>query len=279
MAEPSTSGTLSENDYIITVLSEKLNEMINNVNINISEIIDYMYKYYEYNLKKKFTEKRLSELLNDERGLKLFMSDKFKCPYGGDPKGKINYAIIHSNICESIFDIIIEDNNPHLFHIAAASGRYNLLVKLYEFNNDFINYVHPKTKDNCFHSGILSKNLDIMKFAYSIKPEFLYIPFLDGHTPFGMVCFKGTVEMIQWMHSIDQTLYITNISPFVQRSPLEDLCNYCAISKIKFLFMIDRNVFNKDAHKDIIIACINEYHNKDSAKELLDIIEMNKPDL
>ena len=83
--------------------------------------------------------------------------------------------------------------NPIYFYFSCSNGRYDLMVKLYNYDNNLINFCAMDYSDNIFSAGLFSKNIEILQFIHS-KNNTLYKKCVP-HTPIMEACSKGNIEI------------------------------------------------------------------------------------
>ena len=152
------------------------------------------------------------------------------------------------------------------FFYACADGKYDLMVKLYNYDNNLI-----KT---CDYDDIFFclNHIDIMKFIHSIDNQLYKRKNISGHSIFTDSCMNGKLEIVKFLHSIDNTQYIND--NYFGKSSLECACIKMNIDIIEYLFSIDKDVFNKDKNKNRIVKYIMNSTNLDKIK-ILQIINEN----
>ena len=238
---------------------KKFRTMMENKDSNIETIISYVEKHKE-NKKCKFEiftyDNKFTDIFNHEKGLQYIIDDTIYYKFLTDTifDGKSNIIIEKSKICVLAYDYIITHNpTAALFYNACYHGRYDMIIKLYNYDNTYINHIHSKNKmNNVFNVAVMSENLDILKFLHEKNPLLYKNKDSDGNTAFVYACtISMNLEIAQWLYSIDETQITDN---YLKDECLFDFaCKNENIKMIDLLFAIDKNVVNKNPNKSKII--------------------------
>ena len=175
----------------------KFRDMMNNNITSVDDIVSYVENHKEI----KFvvdtdTYKKFISLLNNEKGLKFIIDDIIYCksyPFYACGDNKAIFIIKNSDICVLAYDYIISVFKEEFFAIACVNGRYDLIVKLYNYNNNLIKYISSINSrinyvDNVFNYAIRSNNLDLLKFLHSCDSTLYKNTSNNGYTPFVYSC-------------------------------------------------------------------------------------------
>ena len=235
--------------------------MINYDGTTVEELLEFISceRNSDYIFNLDIYHPKFIEIINNEKGLLMILDDKIKCDY--EHFNKFNLIIEYSSICSLAFDYITK-KEAYYFHNACRFGRYDLIVKLYNYDNNYINYYGKSSgENNVFYAGMLSKNIDVLKYLHSIKNT-LYKEHQIGHTvsyPMFALCMED-VEIVKFIYSIDNNFYKTIIGDKnieLYHENLRTIFEYCCVQgfsdTIEFLFSIDNNIYNNDPNKDKII--------------------------
>ena len=265
----------------VKTITEIFNNMITTGSTSIIDIVNYVEKYNECKFVIDKASTYLHEIVNNKKGILLICNENITSNFSSNFL-LIYYIIENSFICDLAFDYIIEKSKNvdrrvinGFFFTACYFGRYELVVKMYNFDNTLIHAVNGDKKDNVFHAAMYSDNLDIIKFLHSIDPLFYKTnPNINNKmiTSFMYACTHCTIEIIEWFHSIDNKQYINDRSENV--SLFEYVCcnPKSSMETIKYLFTIDKDIYNNDPNADNIIKNIKNSRRYINYKEIIKII-------
>ena len=254
-------------------------KIFNDISISIDDMISYIENHPEYIFTNNPTsddeDEKIIEFINNDRGLKLFLSDRI-C-HNGD---KIKYVFknIENEFSEEIenyiFDYMIHNFNPRYFYLGCLYYRLNLVKRLYAYDNNVIKYTEfNDCNSNVFMASLYSENLETMKYIHSIDNTLYKQLFSD---PIINLCqtiafITRDLEIMQWLHSIDNTIFTEYTYSYMSTL---NRCIYEPknIEIIKFLFSIDNNIFNKDPKKENILKYLSRDGNKSFDIQVIDLI-------
>ena len=229
----------------IIIIQNYFDKLMNDANSSIDDIISYISEYNDIDLMIDATDSEYNvkflEFINNEKCLELFLSEHIKYIDFDESKSyKICDIIKYSDICILAYKYIINDYHESYFYDCCYNGRYELAIKLYEFDNNAINYINTKNNiDNVFNACITSGNIDLIKFVHEKNP-----------------------------------LLCKNISSF-KMSSLEQSSYSLRFEVIKYLFTIDKNVFNDEPNKNNVLKHIKNSPNTVQYANILALIVEN----
>ena len=258
--------------------------MMESKDSNIETIISHVEKYMN-NKECKFeifqNDTKFLKIFNHEKGLQYIINDTiyYKCPEYTNSDGKSSEIMKYSKICVLAYDYIIstEHVSSILFNLSCLYGRYDLMIKLYDFNNTYINHINLVNNiDNVFNSAIKAKNLnlDILKFLHEKNPLLYKNKNYKDETPFVENCLNNTdLEIAKWLHSIDETqineTQINNKTIFEYAIQIKD------IKLIEFLFAIDKNIYIKNPKKKEMLEEIKDLWSYNSCCKFMQLVAEN----
>ena len=277
-------------------------EMIDNETPNIEDIISYVEKYtsIEYNhisfninnvnIDKTIHKNTLlfDKIINNEKGIKLFLSHKITATSSHFYIDH-HYVIGNSELYMQLYDHLIINKNLYkhnlniYFYNACLYGRYDLMIKLYNIDNILTKTLYNAygTTHNMFSAGI--KYLNILKFLHNADNSLYKYKLYDQVNMFMYSCIYGNLDIIKFIYEIDNSILYTNRTYKhllhninVTESALEFIIyNNAKIENIKYLFTIDKDIFNKDINKKEIINFLKKDLTKEVNIQILELIVDN----
>ena len=184
---------------------------------------------------------RIIELLKDEKGLSLIMSGRISIPEISKialPKIILKNIDLPVLLYEKYF--ILNNFDKKFLYNACMYARYDIAVKIYNFDNTSINVKHENEIDNVFNAAIVSGNLDIIKFVHE-KGQTLYKN-IDSfkHSPLEHACINAQFDVIKFLFTIDKNIYIDEPNKINFMKNIKEECSmndYCRVLEILLLSM------------------------------------------
>ena len=207
-------------------------------------------------------------ILNNEIGIEYYLSGYFII-INSEHKYTTFTLIQYSNHYNFYIESLI--NNIDLikqhFYYACYYGKYELMEKLYEVNNDvdIINYIHNSV--TIMSAAIIGGNLDIIKFIHNIDNTLYTKSSIFDPNYLAFACIKGKLDIVKWFHSIDNTLY----EKYIDHSPFYFACVEGHNEIVQYLYSIDKYIYDKEFEKKEIIELLN----KNNFKNILQLIQNN----
>ena len=245
--------------------------MVQNKDSEIEDIISHVEKH-KGNKECKFeifkNDKKIHDIYNHEKGLMFIVNDIIIYK---SITNKMYDIITYSKICVLAYDYF-DHSNHAIFYQACYCGRYELVIKLYNNNNNLINYIHTNKIDNIFNAGAKGNNLDILKFLHEKNPLLYKNLNSDGYSTFTYCIAFKQFEIAKWLYSIDNTQINHKYNKY---SIFEYAVKNKQMELIEFLFSLDKNIFSNDPKKKEILEEIKETWFYNKCAKLLQLIAEN----